>query len=47
MEENKVYCSNCKDLIEDEDFDTVNVEPVCTDCIEHHTTTCERCGNTV
>ncbi len=47
MEENKIYCSHCGVLIEDEDFDTVNGEPACTDCLEHHTTTCDRCGATI
>ena len=47
MEENKIYCSNCGVLIDSDDYEEVNDEIVCTDCIEHHTTTFDRCGNTV
>ena len=44
MEENKIYCSHCGALIEDDDYEEVNGQIVCTDCYEQHTTTCERCG---
>lgn len=48
MEENNknvLYCSHCGALIgEDEDYEEVNGEVVCTDCYEHHTTACDRCG---
>ena len=48
MEENKdncLYCSHCGALIgEDEDYETIDGDIVCTDCIEQHTTTCDRCG---
>jgi len=48
MEENKdnvLYCSHCGALIGDEeDCDAINGEIVCMDCIENHTTTCDRCG---
>lgn len=51
MEDNKknaLYCSHCGALIgEDEDYEEVNGEVVCSACYERHTTTCERCGNTV
>ena len=51
MEENKdncLYCSHCGTLIgEDEDFEAVNGEVVCIDCFERHTTTCDRCGETI
>lgn len=47
MEENKIYCSYCGELINGDDYEDVNGEPVCTNCIEQHTTTCDRCGNTV
>ena len=43
--EEKIYCSHCGALIaEDEDYEEVNGEIVCTDCFERHTTTCDRCG---
>ena len=48
MEENKnncLYCSHCGAVIgEDEDYETIDGDIVCTDCIEQHTTTCDRCG---
>ena len=48
MEENKTYCSHCGALIgDDEDYEEVNGEIVCTDCYEHHTTSCERCGEVI
>ena len=33
MEENKIYCANCGDLIENDDYDTVNGELY---FVEHH-----------
>ena len=48
MEENKLYCAHCGALIsEDDDYEEVNGEIVCISCYEHHTTTCDRCGNTI
>ena len=47
MEENKTYCSHCGALIEDEDFDTVNGEPICQDCAERHTVVCDCCGSRI
>ncbi len=47
MEENKVYCSHCGGLIENEDFDTVNGEPICHDCADRYTVICDRCGATI
>lgn len=42
---NALYCSHCGAFIdEDEDYEEVNGEIVCTDCYEHHTTACDRCG---
>ncbi|MBO5320610.1 MAG: zinc-binding protein [Ruminococcus sp.] len=47
MEENKICCSHCGVLIENEDFDTVNGEPICQDCAERYTVVCDRCGATI
>ena len=47
MEENKIYCSHCGVLIENEDFGTVNGEPICQDCAERYTVVCDRCGETI
>ena len=43
--ENVMYCSHCGAIIsEDEDYETIDGEIVCTDCVVQHTTTCDRCG---
>ncbi len=43
--ENAIYCSHCGALIEEgEDYEEVNGQPVCTECYENHTVTCDRCG---
>ena len=47
MEENKICCSHCGVLIENEDFDTVNGEPICQDCAERYAVVCDRCGETI
>lgn len=47
MEENKICCSHCGELIENDDFDTVNGEPICQDCTERYTVICDRCGATI
>lgn len=45
---NALYCSHCGALIDEEDdYEEVNGEIVCTDCFERHTTTCDRCGETI
>ena len=48
MKENKtetLYCSHCGAVISvDEDYETIDGEIVCRDCIEQHTTTCDHCG---
>lgn len=46
--ENLRYCSRCGAQIdEDDDFEVVNGEIVCTDCFEHHAYICDRCGSVV
>ena len=48
MEENRIICSHCgAEIGEDEDFETVNGQVVCSDCIERYTSTCDRCGASV
>jgi hypothetical protein len=45
---NALYCSHCGALIgEDEDYEEVNCEIVCTDCYERFTSTCDRCGEVI
>ena len=45
--EEKIYCSHCGALIDDDDYDEINGQIVCSDCISRYTTTCERCGTTI
>ena len=45
--EEKIYCSHCGQLIENDDYEEVGGEIVCTDCYERHTTTCDRCGSVI
>lgn len=47
MKENKIICSHCGVIIENEDFDTVNGEPICQDCADQYTVVCDRCGATI
>ncbi|SEH50729.1 Putative amidoligase enzyme [Ruminococcus flavefaciens] len=51
MEENKnnaLYCSHCGAIIgEDEDFETINGQVICSDCVERYTSTCDRCGTII
>lgn len=45
---NEMRCSHCGAIIgENDDFETVNGQVVCTDCIERYTTTCDRCNETI
>lgn len=41
---NVMYCSHCGAIIgNDEDYETINGQPVCTDCVERYATRCDRC----
>ena len=43
MEEEKIYCTHCGDIIEGDDYDTIYGEPICQDCIDSYAVTCDRC----
>ena len=45
--EEKIYCSHCGAVIEDDDYTTVNGQIVCSECIERYCCVCDRCGATV
>ncbi|MDE5582622.1 MAG: amidoligase family protein [Ruminococcus sp.] len=47
MNEEKIYCSHCGEIIEGDDYDTIYGEPVCEDCIDRYTTICDRCEEIV
>ena len=42
--EEKVICTHCGRKIEEEDYDTIYGEPICSDCVADHTVTCDHCG---
>ena len=42
--EEKIYCSHCGAVIDTDDYEEINGQIVCSDCIENYTTTCDRCG---
>lgn len=42
--EEKVYCSHCGTVIDTDDYQELDGQIICSDCIENYTTTCERCG---
>ena len=45
MEDNRMICSHCGAIIEDdEQYETINGNPVCSDCVERYATYCDHCG---
>jgi len=42
--EEKLLCSHCGALIEDDDYSVVNGEVVCSDCVDNYCCTCNNCG---
>ncbi|WP_298483809.1 amidoligase family protein [uncultured Ruminococcus sp.] len=42
--EEKIYCSHCGAVIDTDDYEELDGQIICSDCIENYTTTCERCG---
>ena len=51
MEENKtnaLYCSHCGALIgEDEDYEEIDGEIICMDCVNNYTCTCDECNELI
>ena len=51
MEENKtetIYCSHCGAIIdENEDYETIDGEIVCSECISEYTVVCDHCGERI
>ena len=46
--ENRMICSHCGAVInEEDDFETLNGQILCADCVERYTTTCDHCGDTI
>ena len=45
MEDNRMICSHCGAIIEDEEqYESINGNPVCSDCVERYATYCDHCG---
>ena len=42
--EEKVICTHCGAVIEEEDYDTIYGDPICPDCVADYTVTCDHCG---
>ena len=45
--EEKIYCSHCGAVIDTDDYEEVNGQIVCSDCVENHTTVCDCCGERI
>lgn len=42
--EEKIICMHCGEIIEEEDYDIIDGEPICQDCFDRYCTTCDHCG---
>ena len=42
--EEKIYCSHCGELIDTDDYDELDGEILCSDCLDDYTTVCDCCG---
>ncbi|MDE5582185.1 MAG: amidoligase family protein [Ruminococcus sp.] len=47
MEEEKIYCIHCGEVIEGDDYDTIYGEPICQDCVDDYTVVCDRCDEII
>lgn len=47
MEEEIRVCNHCGEEIVDNDYEVVDGQILCRDCIEEHCTTCDHCGETL
>lgn len=47
MEDNKIYCSHCGAEINDDDYEEVNGEIVCMECVNNYTCTCDECNELI
>lgn len=45
--EEKIYCSHCGTIIDTDDYEELNGQIVCSDCIENYTSVCDCCGERV
>ncbi len=42
--EEKIYCSHCGEFIDSDDYDELDGEILCSDCLDDYTTVCDCCG---
>lgn len=45
--EEKIYCSHCGAVIDTDDYEELDGQIVCSDCVENHTTVCDCCGERI
>lgn len=45
--EEKIICSCCGAIINTDDYEELDEQIVCSDCMEQHTTTCDCCGTRI
>lgn len=45
--EEKLICSHCGAIIDDDDYSLMGDNIICSDCVERYTTTCERCDTII
>ena len=43
----ELYCSHCGAIIDNDDYEEISGQIVCSDCISRYAVTCERCGTTI
>lgn len=47
MKDNELICSNCGAVIDTDDYEEINSQIYCSDCVEHEFVTCDCCGTRV
>lgn len=47
MKDNEIICSLCGAVIDDDDYESINGQILCSDCIDSSTVQCECCGTRV
>ena len=45
--EEKIYCSHCGAVIDTDDYEELDGQIVCSDCMENYTTVCDCCGERI
>lgn len=45
--EEKIYCSHCRTIIDTDDYEELDGQIFCSDCIENYTTICDCCGDRI